>query len=194
MRLDLRFSNRSLEDLWSQAVASLVFQTPDLEKGALWSLNKRMAGSLADLSGRGLWTGARGENLLLATQNAIQAEKVLLHGLGPRKEFDFSVLEAEIRALGSVLNRIGVCDFGIHIPSEGMESQYGHCLELSAIKLIETFFENHKDDPGYFLKIIFSVESNFMDVLSHVVSRLRSHFGLIMDLTIIIDNRVRSQT
>ncbi len=194
MRLDLRFSNRSLGDLWCQAVALLVFQTPDLNRGALSSLNKRMTGFLANLFGRDLWAGARGENLLLATQNAIQAEKLLLHGLGPGKEFDFSILEAEIGALGSVLDRIGVRDFGIHIPSEGMESQYGHCLELSAVKLIETFLENHRNDPDYIIKIIFSIESNFMDVLTQVVSRLRSHFDRVLDLSIIIDSRVRPQS
>ena len=81
MKLDLRFSDRPLESLWCQAVAALVFRGPDLTEGALFGLNEKMAGFLSDLQERGFWTGRRGESILVASQDAIRAEKILLKGL-----------------------------------------------------------------------------------------------------------------
>jgi hypothetical protein len=92
MRLDLRFSTRPLEDLWCQAVAVLVFQGPSMEKGVLSGLNKKMSGFLTNLVEKGLWTGETGENFLLATQNMIKAEKVVLHGMGPKTQFNEEIL------------------------------------------------------------------------------------------------------
>ena len=63
---------------------------------------------LADLEERGIWTGAKGENLLLASQGTIQAEKILFRGLGQRSDWDVSLLSDAIIALGSALDKIEI--------------------------------------------------------------------------------------
>ena len=188
MRLDLRFSERPLEDLWCQAVTALVFQRPEVTKGALSGLNDKMAGSLADLVEKEIWTGKRGESFLLASQNMINSEKLLFYGLGQGQDYDNSILEHGIRELGSTLDKIGVNEFGIHIPvAEGVEEEYDSHIELSARHIVEPFFKNHNNDPDFLLKIINSVESDHMDIIAQVEKRLRKHFTPILDFSIIID-------
>ena len=186
MKLDLRFSDRPLEALWCQAVATLVFQRPDIITEALSGLNKKMTGALANVLEGEILTGDRGENFLLATQNTIRADKLLLHGLGPISEFDTKVLQEEIIELGSTLNKMGVKEFGVHIPVvNGFETEYSSHLELSARNLVKAFHTNHKEDPNFILKIVFSVEKNFMDILDSVVNRLREYFEQILEVSII---------
>lgn len=188
MRLDLRFSNRPLEDIWCQALAAFVFQESGIRFSPLSELNEKFSGYLADLENRGLWTGEKGENLLLASQDMIKAEKLLIHGLGRREDFSISILENEAGELGATLDRIKVCDFGISVPVlGGLETEYPSYLESSAIQLVNQFFDNHKDDEDFYLKVIFSVGSEFVNILSSVENRLREHFTSIMDFSIIVD-------
>ena len=118
MKLDLRFSDRPLEDLLCQAVAALVFQRPHVTESVLSGLNEKMGGTLADLEEKGIWTGAKGENVLLASQGTIGAEKILLHGLGQRSDWDVSLLSDGIMALGSALDKIEIKEFGIEAPQQ----------------------------------------------------------------------------
>jgi hypothetical protein len=188
MRLDLRFSTRPLDTLWCQAVAALVFQGPSMARGVLSELNQKTAGYLARLVEKGLWSGERGENFLLAAQNMIKADKIIFHGMGPENEFDEEILEREVMDLGSRLDKIGVSDFGISVPvAEGLEKRYGSYLELSVIRLVDTFYSTHKEEPDFLLKIIFSVDSLFEGLLDLLINRLRDHFHPKMEFSIVKD-------
>lgn len=194
MRLDLRFSTRPPGDLWCQAVAILVFQEPTMDKGVLSELNKQMSGFLTSFVERGLWTGEAGENFLLATQNMIKADKVLFHGMGPKTQFNEEILKKEAMGLGSSLDKIGISEFGISIPVvEGSEKRYGSYLELSVIDLVGVFYDRHKDDDDFLLKIIFSVERVFEGLLDSVIKELRNHFDGLLEFSIIADSRDRSK-
>jgi hypothetical protein len=154
----------------------------------LSSLNNKMTGTLGNILERDAWTGERGEKFLIATQNTIRADKLLFYGLGPNSEFEVSILEEEVSNLGIALDKMGVSDFGIHVPvAEGFEHQYGYHLELSTSNLVKAFYKKHSDDPGFILKIIFSVEKDFIDILDSVAGRLRKHLRPVQDFTIIID-------
>ena len=77
-------------------------------------------------------------------------------------------------------------EFGIHIPIvNGFEAEYGSHLEISAQNLVKAFLATHKEDPNFILKIVFSVERDFMDILDSVVNRLRKYFEQILDVSII---------
>ena len=191
MRLDLRFSNRPLGDLWCQAVAVLIFEPPSTEKGVLSGLNTKMPGFLAGLLRNNLLTGKRGENFLLSTQNMLRADKLLLHGLGPESDFGMDLLREEIAYLASSLDKLRIRDLGVHIPVlEGLEPEYGSYLEHSAMDFIGTFHKSHGEDPDYVLKIIFSVES-YPGPIDSVVQAMRNRFDTIMDLTIVADSKNR---
>ena len=193
MKLDLRFSDCPLEDLLCQAVAALVFQRPLVTEGVLSGLNEKMGGSLADLEEKGMWTGAKGENVLLASQGTIKAEKVLLRGLGQRSDWDVSLLSDGIMALGSALDKIEIKEFGIQIPLfEDLEGEYIPHLELSARHIVDPFLENHRSESDYLLKIIFSVKNDLGDPLSSMVKRLKEYFHSLLDFSIITERGTKT--
>jgi len=196
MRPDIRFTDRPLEDLYCQAVTALVFQSPSMKIDVLSSLNEKMTGTMAHILEDGRWTGTRGEDFLFAGEDMIKSEKLLFHGLGPISEFSGSILEEEIGKLGATLDKLGVNEFGIHVPvTEGLDAEYVSHLELSAKSLLNTYYKNHKDEPDFILKMIFSVGIKFMDMLDPVVERLRSYLDQIPDFSIIIDkNRTHVTT
>jgi hypothetical protein len=188
MKPDIRFTDRPLEDLWCQAVTVLVFQNPSMKMDVLSSLNEKMTGTMSNILEGGRWTGNRGEDFLFAGEDMINSDKLLFHGLGPISEFSTSLLEEEIWNLGSALDKLGVNDFGIHVPVvHGLEAAYGLHLELSAKSLLKRYYDKHKDEPDFHLKIIFSVGTKLIDILDPVVERLRSYLDPIPDFSIIID-------
>jgi hypothetical protein len=188
MKPDIRFTDRPLEELWCQAVTVLVFRNPSMKMDVLSCLNERMTGTVANILECGRWTGDRGENFLFAGEDMIKSDKLLFHGLGPISEFSTSLLEEELWNLGFTLDRLGVNDFGIHVPViHGLEAEYGSHLELSAKTLLNRYYNKHKDEPDFHLKMIFSVGIKFMDILDPVVESLRSYLDLIPDFSIIID-------
>jgi len=195
MRPDIRFTDRPLEDLWCQAVTALVFQSPSMKMDVLSSLNEKMTGIMANILEDGRWTGEKGEDFLFATEDMIKSDKLLFHGLGLRSEFSISLLEEEVGNLGSTLDKLGVSEFGIHVPvTEGLEVEYGSHIELSAKSLLNAYYKNHKDEPDFNLKMIFSVGIKFMDILDPVVERLRRYLDPMPDYSIIIDkNRTQIQ-
>ena len=73
MRLDLRFTNRHLEELWCQAVVMLSFKVRDKMSPSLDSIDKKMTGSVRNIVQSGIWSGECSEKLLFATQNSIKA-------------------------------------------------------------------------------------------------------------------------
>jgi hypothetical protein len=192
MKLDIRFSNRPLEELWSQAVVALVFKTPDISSGALTGLNEKMTGALKKLLLTDKWTGDRGEKLLIATQNMIRADKLFLYGLGPVSEFNKSVLEDEIRNVGDSLDKMGIKDFGIHIPSaQGLAKKYQIHLESALKNLTEVLLNRHEDDPDYLLKIIIYMEETHLKIVDNLIKRLRQYFSPTLNFSIIFNNRQR---
>jgi len=190
MRLDLRFLNRPLGDIWCQAVVVFVIQKSSMTSDVLFHLNEKMGGSLVDILNKGLWTGDRGENFLFATQDAIKAGKLLLRGLGTEESFGIEVLKKEASETGAILDKININEFGIHISkSEGRENEYGSFLETAATSLVETFYNTHRDDPDYLLKLFFSIGKDFMHDLDPVVSRLKGSFGPLLEFSIITDRQ-----
>ena len=187
MRLDLRFSDRPLECLWCEAVVALVFKGPDLPGGMLSGLDDKMAGFLAYLEEKGFWTGTRGETILLASQNAIRADKIMLKGLGESTDCDTKALADRVREVGTTFDRVDIREFGIHIPVvEGFEEEYPSHLELSARHLVAPFLKSHQNESDIMLKIVFSVKKCTSDILNPVATRLREYFASLLDCSIVV--------
>ncbi|MDY7035159.1 MAG: hypothetical protein SV375_03200 [Thermodesulfobacteriota bacterium] len=191
--MDLRFSDRSLENLWCQAVVAFVFQRPHLLGGVLSGLNEKMAGFLTFLEEKGFWTGTGGETILLASQNMINADKILLKGLGPNSDYDTKILVDRMREVSSTLDKIDINEFGIYIPTlEGLEAEYPAYLEISVLHLVDSFLENHRNESHFLLKIIFSIERYLTSDLKPMMSRLRDHFFSRLDFSIILDQETKN--
>lgn len=194
MKLDLRFSDRPLESLWCQAVTALVFKDANLTGGALSGLNEKMAGFLTDLQVKGFWTGGRGETVLLASQDAIRADKILLKGLGESADYDTQLLVNHVREVGTTFHKMGIREFGIHIPIfQGLEREYPSHLEMCARQVPNPFFKHHRGESDFILKIIFSVENCTGEILGPVTGRLREYFDLQVDFSVLIDLESENQ-
>lgn len=194
MKVDLRFSDRPLESLWCQAVAALVFQCPNLTGEMLSGLNEKMAGFLTHLQEKGIWTGDKGETLLLASQDAIKADKILLKGLGESAYYDKDLLVNHTREVGVAFERMGVREFGICIPMvKGHEKAYTSYLEICARQLVHPFSQNHRGESDFILKIIFSVAGCTADILNPVATRLREYFESRLDCSVVISLEGKDQ-
>ena len=161
MKLDLRFSTRSLDDLWCKAIAAFVFRDFKVSTGIVSKINEKMADSLSDLVSKNIFKGERDENCLLASQDMLRSDKVLLYGLGEQKEFNTKILESRVKELSDTLDKLGVNEFGIYIPLvEGKENLYSTHLESSVYQVVDRFYHAHGRDSGYLLKTIFSLEES----------------------------------
>jgi hypothetical protein len=191
MKLDLRFINHPVEDLWCQAIVLLVFEHPSILNDIFSNINDKMGGSIGDLIAKGVWTGEKGENLLLATQDTLMTDKLLMRGLGPEGAFEIEALIKEISQTGAALDGMGVREFAVRMPSvHGRESEYGLYLETAASGLAETFYNRHKDEADFLLKIFFLVERDFMNDIRTVMKRLKENLGPRLDLSIISDRQI----
>ena len=151
-------------------------------------MNEKMGGFLSDLQGRGFWTGSRGESILVASQDAIRAEKILLKGLGESRDYNVQLLVSHIREVGSTFNKMEVNEFGIHIPVfQGLEEEHISHLEICARQVANPFFQCHRGESDFTLKIIFSVENYTGEVLGPVAGRLREYFDLQAECSVVLD-------
>ena len=187
MRLDLRFSDRSLENIWCQAMTGFSFYHPDLEISGLKGLDLKMSGMLSDLISRERWTGERNESLLLSSQGALPAEKILFYGLGPVSEFNVEIVKSSVQSVGSSLDKMAVNDFSIYLPLiEGLENEYTICVEHSVPALVQPFFESHGQEKEFLLKIVYCINQEMIHLIAPIVDRLREYFLSFMECSIII--------
>ncbi len=169
-----------------------VFQRKFLTLGPLSGLDSKMGGLLTRLEKAGFWTGKLQEDLLLASQGMLKAEKVLLCGLGPATGCAFPFVAGEVERAGEVLEKMGVSDLAVHIPVlEGEETDYPNQLEQSAERVVAPFLREYCESPYYLLKVVFSMERFYADLLSPVADRLRDRFGREFDVSVVIERDKR---
>jgi hypothetical protein len=188
MRLDFRFSGRPPDSLWCEAVVVFVFQRKFLTLGLLSGLDAKMGGLLGRLENAGFWTGTFQEDLLLASQGRIRAEKVLLCGLGPSTGCEFPCIAAEVERAGEVLAKMHVSDLAVHIPMlEGEEADYPNHLVQSAERLSAPFLQTHRESSDFLLKVVFSMERFHSTPLSQAADRLRDRFRREFDVSVLVE-------
>ena len=188
MRLDLRFTNRPLEELWCQAVVLLSFRIQDKMRPTLDSIDKKMTGSIRNIVQSGIWSGERGDKLLFATQNSIKADKLLIHGMGDESMYSIDVLKREIDNAGNALLKMGVSEFGFQIPdSPEKESEFDKYIEAAIKSLAAVYLSKYKDIPDFILKIYISIPKDYLKPVEMVTDRLRKHFSSLTELSIILD-------
>lgn len=194
MRLDLRFTNRPLEELWCQAVVLLSFNIQDKMSPSLDSIDKKMTGSIRNVVQSGIWSGDLGDKLLFATQNSIKAEKLLIHGMGEKPMYSIDVLKREIDDVGNTLVKMGVSEFGIKIPNTSAgESEFDTHVETAVKNLARIYMDKYKDVPDFILKIYISITDDYLKSVEKVADRLRNYLSPFTELSIILDKGPGSQ-
>lgn len=191
MKLDLRFTNRPLEDLWCDTVIAFVFQGAVQNRNGITGLDAKTSGTLTALAEKGFWTGVEGETLLVPSQDMIKAHKMLLKGLGSYSRYGIDLFVEKVREVGTTLDRLAVNDVGIRIPvNEGAESEYHLYVETACVHLVDTFLSGHKDKDDFLLKLVVSLEDAFVVDIEQAVRQLKEHFKAKLDYTIVFDRIV----
>jgi hypothetical protein len=188
MRLDLRFTNRPLEELWCQAVLMLSFRVRDKMSPFLDSIDKKMTGSIRNIVQAGIWSGECSDKLLFATQNSIKADKLLIHGLGEESTYSIDVLNREISNAGNALLKMGISEFGFQIPdtSKG-EPGFDIHIETAVKNLAGIYLDKYKDATDFILKIYISVTNDYIKLVEKVANQLRKDLSPLAELSIILD-------
>ncbi len=188
MRLDLRFTNRTLEELWCEAVVILSFKVQDKMSPFLDSIDKKMAGSIRKIVQSGIWSGECGDKLLFATQNSIKADKLLIHGLGEESMYSIDVLERETINAGDALVKMNISEFGLQIPDTSAgEPGFDIHIETAVKNLVGIYLDKYKDAPDFILKFYISITNDYIKLVDMVADSLRKHFSPLTELSIILD-------
>jgi len=189
MKLDLRFTVRPLEDLWCDTVIAFVFQGPVGNGNGIPGLDAKTSGALTALGEKGFWTGGKGEMLLVPSQGMINADKILLQGLGVQSDYSMDFFTKKIKELASALERMAVNDISIRIPfKEGAESEYPSYVGAACKFLVDFFLSRHNDEADFLLKLIVSLDDMFLADFEPTIRQLKEHFKSKLDYTIVFDS------
>ena len=188
MKLDLRLTHRCLDQLWCQAGVAFLFEDDSLLTGHFSRLNEKLSGSLTQLINRHFLTGKRDELILIASQERIKADKLVLVGLGTISSYSSETLSHVIRNVSSALERLKLNEFGIMVHwVKGMKIDYVELVRSIICDLADYYLMIKRDEVDFTLKIIFSIEERFFADLQSLGQELRRHFDPIMEYSIAID-------
>ncbi len=188
MRLDLRLTHRCLDQLWCQAVVAFLFEDDSLLTGHFSKLNEKLSGSLTQLIDRHFLTGKRDELILIASQERIKADKLVLVGLGTISSYSSETLSYVIRNVSSALERLKLNEFGIMVHwVKGMKIDYLELVRSIICDLADYYLMIKRDEVDFTLKLIFSIEEKFFGDLQSLGQELRRHFDPIMEYSIAVD-------
>ena len=187
MKLDLRFVEVSLEDLWCEAVAALVFQEPLESQGAVFSLDSRTGGYLTSFEESGFFKGALGSTILLASEGRIKADKILLKGLGPKADCSPEAFLRCVGELGHSLAKLKIRDVVAWIPlphdaGRNPAAFYGDACEA----LLRPYEETCGADSGFYLKMVFSFPHALQGSLEDIAEGLKRAFGHLESCSIVV--------
>jgi len=188
MKLDLRFTVRPLENLWCDTVIALVFQNPFRYGNDVFGLDRKTSGALTRLWKKGFLTGEKAETLLMAAQNMIRADKILLKGLGPHSDYGVECLGERVLELGNTLMQMTINDIAIRIPvAEDPAPAHGVYIESACTHLVDAFLMKHEKDDDFILKMVVTSDEPWAHDLESTIRHLKEYFMSKLDYTIIID-------
>jgi hypothetical protein len=188
MKLDIRLTNRFLDQLWCQAIVVFVFEDDALKNGHLSRINETLADSLTPLLDTRFITGARGELILIAPQQRIKAEKLLFIGLGPVSGYSAQILPAVMRKLSSCFDGLHINEFCFLVPRfEGENKECERFVKSVIGGTLSHFEKSKKDVVDFILKVLVSVEKDVCSNMQSLQQSLRSYLDPHMEYTIVID-------
>jgi len=188
MKLDLRFTARPLEALWCDTVVALVFQSPSRFGRGVSGLDLKTSGVLTRLRQQGFLTGENGETLLIAAQNMIRADKILLKGLGLHSDYGVECLSKRTIELGNTLLRMAINDIAMQIPvAEDSTPAHSAYIESACTQLVDCFLMKHEKNDNFILKIVVTSDEPWGHDFESTIRHLKEYFMSKLDYTIIID-------
>jgi hypothetical protein len=187
MKLDLRFVEVCLEDVWCEAVAALVFQEPYDSQGTIFTLNTRTGGYLSLLRESGFFKGSLGSTILLASEGRVKADKIVLKGLGPRADCSTEAFVKCVEELGDSLARLKVRDLTVWIPlPENLERDLSGFFCDACMTLLQPYVRMYGMDSGCYLKTVFSFPREVLGFLQDIAGNLKNAFRHLESCSVVV--------
>ncbi len=169
MRLDIRFSSIPVEELWCEAVVIPVIKREQLLSGVIYKLDQKLERHLQGLYKEGFFTGAKCETILIPSEERIKAPRILLKGLGREDEINTDDLPLLIHEMGSIMSRLGVIDWGIHIPEEiDFNAINPDSINISILEMVAEYESVKTDSREDYIKIVFSLPERDISCLKDI--------------------------
>ncbi len=161
--------------MWCQV--GLIFICKELvESGQEPSgLDQKTSAYLQNLARQGFWRCEEGEELLLAGEERIRAQKLLLIGLGSCDNVNSPRLADQVRTSARVLACIGANDIGVRMPPFWGRDAYAELLTDTCLTLVREWggIERKGAAIGSELKLVYAVDPTFLEEAEEAATRLR---------------------
>ena len=121
--MDFHFRRPELRDLErarGEALTLGVFQDERPLRGLAGLLDWRLCGRLSRLISEDVFSGGYGETMLLPSHGRLAFEKVFVHGLGTKADFDLDRLESVIGVMLGTLARAHARSSALSLPGRGL--------------------------------------------------------------------------
>ncbi len=188
MNLDLRFTSRPPDTIWCEAVVVFLFRE-SLDREYVPGVDRKTSAYLRALCKRGFWSAARGDVLLLAGEDRLRAEKVVLIGLGKEAETSIDELNEQINRASITLDSIDISNMAVRITLPANISDPFEYAELSCKNFLRYFLDKYKDDDLKALKVIFSMDWALLDRLEGFDNILREYIGQMATSSIVMEKK-----
>jgi len=186
MKLDLRFVEVSLEEVWVDALAALVFQEPYDAQGSIFTLDTRTGGYFSLLRDSGFFKGSLGSTILLASAGRVKADKIILKGLGPKGDCSPETFLKCIEELGESLVRLKIYDVAVWIPFPGsLERDPSGFFCDACITLLRSYEKIYGETAGFYLKTLFSFPREIAGFLEEIAGNLKKSFDHLESCSVI---------
>ena len=189
MRLDLRLTNRWIDQLWCQAIIVFLFEDDLPQKNYLSRLNEKLAGLPGELLDNQFLTGKKGELLLVAPQDRIKAERLFFVGLGPVDGFTPEIMSSVLRIVSPSFESLQIDEFAILTPCAESDEidRFSSIIKLITSNFVE-YFTGNSDDIHCLLKLVFFVDKESVSTLQLIEKKLDFNFNPEIYHSIVIDN------
>lgn len=135
---------RRLDRLKTEAISLPAFEDDRPPVGALGLVDWRLCGRVSKLIVRNQLTAARGEVVMVPARPRLTFEKVLIHGLGARSDFDLALFDRTVESMLGTLTKIRVRASVIALPGR-MERLVEPALAMERFLAIAAHHDEHDD-------------------------------------------------
>ena len=189
MRLDLRFTQRPPYAIWCEAVVGFIHEGSFVVKENMAGVDKKTSAYLRALNRRGFCTAKMGETLLLAGEDRLRAEKVILKGLGPKEEITFDVFLAQAGDVALRLRSLGINNFVVKIPLLFAWELYHEQVRRAVQEMMDPFLAQLEDEDDI-VTAVFSVERPLLEEIAEVEASLRDYFRDVVSFSLVTESAV----
>jgi len=148
---------------------------------------------LRSLNRKGFFEANPGETLLLAGENRLKADKVLLKGLGRKEELSLDMFLDRAAEVAMSVRSISVHNFVVKIPMLFGVDQYPKQIRKTVQKMMPPFVATEKEGDGCLITAIFSVDRAGLESIEEIESSLKAYFTKIVPFSLVSEPLTKAE-